>query len=196
MNIPKYVSLCCATLLILLSCASRPEEKMPPLSLKVCTVKSEEHSEVMNFTCRTYSLYEVKITPRISGYLQTIGYMQGMPVSKGQLLYRIEDNEYNNSVVSARASLASAKSNRINAENTYNRYVPLAEKNAISRSKLDAATAEYAEAIAAVNSAKAELETAQQNLDYTSYCAPFDGIIGTTNGAIGSMLVLVRSIVY
>ncbi len=184
-NLHKYITLLLTTLIILFSCASSQNESMPPLSLKVCTVQNEEHSQQMTFACRTYSLYDMKITPRISGYLQTIDYAQGQPVKKGQLLYRIEQGEYDNSVASARAALASARSQKTNAENTYNRYVPLAEKRAISQSKLDAATAAYAEAIAAVNSAKAELKTAKENLGYTSYCAPFDGIIGATNGAIG-----------
>lgn len=181
----------CLLLLLFCGCSSRTKPKsMPPLSIKVAEVTEKTVPSTMEFSCRTHSLYEVELQPRISGYLQSVNYAQGMPVKRGQLLLTIEPSEYIANVATAESALASAKAQKVNATNTYNRYVPLSEKRAISRSALDGAVAELAEARAAVNSAKASLENAKTDLNYTRLYAPFDGIIGTTNGSVGEYVGL------
>ncbi len=172
-------------------CSSeKSNREMPPLELGVAVAECDSLAEVMTFPCVTYALYEVKLEPRVAGYLQSVGYAQGGEVKKNQLLFTIESSEYIAEVAEAKASLLSAKAEKVNAENTYNRYRPLWEKRAISRSQLDEATAQLAEARAAVNSAKASLYNAEQNLGDTKAYAPFDGIIGQTNGAVGEYVGL------
>lgn len=174
-------------LLVVSSCSSKPKDRgvVPPLLIEVITSELDTIPTTMEFACQTYSLYDIDLVPRVSGYLLSVGYTEGMAITKGQLLLAIEPSEYIESVEEARATLASAKATLINAENSYNRYLPLWERKAISRSTLDAAVAELAEARAAVNSAKASLRNSKTDLSYTKLYAPFDGVIGKTNGAVG-----------
>ncbi len=139
----------------------------------------------MEFDCKTYSLYDMKVEPRTSGYLQSINYTQGEKVKEGQLLITIEPSGYDAELAEAEAELATANAAKIKAQNTYNRYIPLWNKRAISRSSLDEAIAALAQAKASVNSAKAQLYNAKLNLGYTKFYAPFTGVIGQTNGAVG-----------
>ncbi|MFI3286968.1 MAG: efflux RND transporter periplasmic adaptor subunit [Rikenellaceae bacterium] len=172
-------------------CSNRSsEEKLPPLEVKVIEAQCDSLTQTMNFPCVTYGLYEVKLEPRVAGYLQSVGYEQGSRVKKNQLLFTIEPTQYMAEVAEAEASLLSAKAQLVNAENRYNRYKPLWQRNAISKSSLDEAVAELAEARAAVNSAKASLNNAKADLGYTKVYAPFDGIIGQTNGAVGEYVGL------
>lgn len=157
----------------------------PPLEIEVAEVIQRAIASTMTFACQTYGLREIKIEPRVAGYLREIGYEEGMPVRKGQRLISIEQDEYLADVASAEASVASAIAQKVNAQNTYNRYLPLAKRNAISQSSLDSATADLLQASADVKSAKATLRSAQTNLSYTDFYAPFDGIIGATNGSVG-----------
>ncbi len=140
----------------------------------------------MEFTCQTYSYKDQYIEPRVNGYIKSIHYQEGMPVKEGQLLIIIEPSEFEANVAAAEASLASAQAQKVQAQDTYDRYVPLARMSAISRSSLDAATASLAEAIASVNSSKASLRNAKLNLSYCFITAPTDGIIGQNSANIGS----------
>ncbi len=183
----KKMLLVLMSLVVALSggCGSSKKESMPPLSVRCAYALRDSVPSVMDFSCVTHSLYDMDIVPRVSGYLQSVNYEQGKPVKKGQLLLTIEPSEYIEDVAAQNAALASAKAQLVNAENSYNRYLPLSKKRAVSRSVLDEAVAELAEARAAVNSAKASLRNSKTDLSYTKIYAPFDGVIGMTNGAVG-----------
>lgn len=139
----------------------------------------------MQFVGQTYSLYDVTIQPRVSGYLLSAHYDPGMPVRKGQLLFKLDPNPMLVEVMRAEATLASAQSQLVEAQNNYNRSVPLARINAISQSALDQATATLASAKANLRSAQAALRSANLDLSYATIYSPTDGIIGETIGSVG-----------
>ncbi len=88
--------------------------------------------------------------------------------------------------VSAKQSkLAEAKTQMTNAKNELDRYKPLAEMNAVSKSDLDAAQANYDASVAAVDAAKANLRSSEINLGYCTLSAPIKGMIGKTEAREG-----------
>lgn len=108
-----------------------------------------------------------------------------MPVKKGQLLFTIDPNLLSTTLLSAQAALESARAREISARNDYERAVPLARIDAISRMQLDQYTAEFAAAQAAVRSAEQQVRNAQLQVGYTRIYAPIDGIIAATNAHMG-----------
>lgn len=168
------------------SCGPKgPKAQMPEPHIAVVQAHKKELPTRMQFVGQTYSLYDVVIQPRVSGYLLSTHYDQGMPVKKGQLLFKLDPNPMQVEVTRAQAALASAKSQLVEAQNNYNRSVPLARINAISQSALDQATATLASAQANLRSAQATLRSANLDLSYTTICAPTDGVIGETVGSVG-----------
>ena len=85
-----------------------------------------------SFVGRLSGKYEAVIQPRVSGYLLSRHFESGMPVRRGALLFVIDAGLLTTTELSARAALASARAQVIEAKNNYERAIPLAEINAIS----------------------------------------------------------------
>lgn len=150
---------------------------MPVLKLKVSKVVSDTVENEMTFIGRTIPGRSYIIQPRVSGFLLRTNFDNGKPVKKGQLLFEIDPEQYQILVAEALSNLKSAQASSVEAQNTYNRSVPLARMNAISQSQLDAATANLISAKEAVNTARAKLKNAKLDLSYTKIYAPDDGIV-------------------
>lgn len=131
---------------------------------------------------------EVDLVARVQGFLTKINFKEGTTVTKGQLLFQIEEDQYQALVESAQAILMKAKAVFDNAETNYNRQKKLFEGDATAKKNLDDATAAYTEAKANVMEAEADLTTANLNLGYTTINAPFDGRIGFYTYSEGNLV--------
>jgi HlyD family secretion protein len=146
---------------------------------------------------------EVKISPEVSGEIVELKIREGEAVTKGQLLLKINPNAYVSaidrvkaSLNSSEANLAVAKAQFIDAELKFERNKELHKTGAISDlefetsqsqfsvSKLNVASGEFQ-----VNSAKASLKEAEENLRRTIILAPMDGIVSMLNIELGERVV-------
>lgn len=161
------------------------EIQMPTQHIAVVSAYEKEIPMRIQFVGQTYSAGDVTIQPRVSGYLLSTHFDEGMPVKKGQLLFRIDSDQISVELAKAVAMLASAKSQLVDAQSDYDRSVPLARIKAISQSTLDQATATLASAMANVLSAEASKKSVDLKMSYTTIYAPMDGVIGGTMGSVG-----------
>lgn len=179
-------SLLVVCLLVMVGCRTRKTTPAPPpRQLTVVRVERQISPTPMSFTGQLSSNYSAVIQPRVSGYLTSKNYEKGMPVRRGQLLYTIDPSQINTQLLAAEAALSSAQAKAIEARNDYQRAVPLARIEAISRSQLDQYTAAYRSAESAVKSAEQQLRNARLESGYTRIYAPIDGIIGQTAATVG-----------
>ena len=160
---------------------------------------------------------EVKISPEVSGEIVQITREEGEPVSKGDLLVRINPDTYISMVERAEASLNSAKAQHANAkaglsqvrakykkaERDYNRNKKLWEEQTISEAEyetvvsnyemssaeLEAANQSVLSAKYAVESARASLKEARENLQKTSIYSPMQGVVSRLNVEVGETVV-------
>ena len=105
----------------------------------------------------------------------------------GQTLFIIDPGPYKAAHDSAKASLARAEANLIQAKALAERYKPLLEANAISKQDSTNAIVAQKLAEADVEAGKAAVQTAKINLDQASVTAPISGRIGralVTEGAL------------
>lgn len=107
----------------------------------------------------------VQITARVQGQLMSAGFKEGDIVHTGDLLFQIDPRPYRTTYDNAIASLASSKAK---AE----RYGRLLTQHAIAPQDADDAKAAYLEA-------KANVEAARLNLEYTQIRSPIDGKTGS-----------------
>jgi len=110
---------------------------------------------------------------------------EGDFVKKGQLLFSIDDQEIRNKIDAATAQLARANSQKSNMQSDLNRVEPLVKMNALSQRDLDAAIAANNSAKAEVDAAQAALANARVEQSYTQIKAPISGIIGINNYQVG-----------
>lgn len=192
MNIFKYWSSSILTLLFLVILSSCGEDKKKkqaaPPEIQVVEVMQKDVPIYNEFVGQAYGLYDIPIRARVEGFLEGIHFKEGEPVKKGQLLYTIDSQPFQAEVVSQKSKVAEAETIVVNAEKELNRYKPLAKKNAVSQSDLDAVQATYDAALASLEAAKANMRMSQINLSYTKMKSPIKGIIGKTEAKIGEFV--------
>ncbi len=130
-----------------------------------------------------------EVRPQVGGIIQEQLFEEGSYVKAGQQLYQIDPALYKAAFDTAKANLARAEANAQAAFLLARRYAELVQSKAVSRQEYDNATAASNQAKAEVAAAKAALETARINLEYTKVNAPIDGIVGksfVTPGALVS----------
>ena len=172
--------------LLFSACKSHPETTAAPqLTIEVAVVESKDIPNTMTFIGYLQSNFDAVIQPRVNGFLASKHFNGGLPVRRGQLLYRIDPSQLATAMYAAEASLQSAKAEAVEARNNYERAVPLAAMNAISRAQLDQYTAQFKASEASVRSAEESLRNARLNVGYTEIRSPIDGIAGSTKGHIG-----------
>lgn len=130
----------------------------------------------------------VEIRAQVDGYLDKILVDEGAYVRKGQLLFVINDRIYREQLNNARASLAAAEANLVNANINLDKLAPLVQNNVVSEVQLKTAKATQGAAQAAVSQAESMVQHAQINIGYTQIKAPVDGYIGRIPFKTGSLV--------
>ncbi len=165
-----------ALLLILPGCGEKPKPQPPPPP-KV-TVAQPVHRTVtdnLDLTGNTQAIYTVQLVARVAGYLEQVLFQDGQIVKKGQPLFVIQRNTYEDSLRQAEASIAQYRAQVVWAESQLSRYSNLIQHNAAARSDVDNWRYQRDTAQANLRSAEAQRDLAKLNLDYTVVTAPFDG---------------------
>lgn len=128
----------------------------------------------------------VGIAPRVAGPVVEIPIRDNQPVKKGDLLFAIDPATFQAAVDMAAAKLKQAESDSLQAQQNLDRQTVLYKTNVIGEAEYQNAQDQYYAAAANVAAAKAELETAQLNLNYTRVYAPVDGYLTNVNTSVGT----------
>jgi RND family efflux transporter MFP subunit len=148
--------------LLATGCAPKTTQQgPPPPSVTVAPVEQKEIVEWSGFTGRTEPVESVEIRPRVSGYIQEVRFQSGQLVKKGDVLFVI-DPRWNQAVFDQRQ----AEYDQAKSEN--DRTVKLLANNAISAEDAGARKSR-------ADVAKAALDSARLDLEYTEVRAPIDG---------------------
>ena len=148
-----------------------------PITLKVGTVTRGDGITNWDYPAVLKSNKVVEIRPRVSGYITAIEVEEGTMVQKGEVLFRIEDDTYRQSVAQAEAALASAKSQWDNALLEVKKTQPLVDEGIVSPYQLETNKSTARAGEATYNQMKASLEEAKINLAYTVITSPVSGVI-------------------
>ena len=180
-----HVLLALTLLTVLNACGDKAAPLQGPREITVFEAKPQDLPLYDELVGQIYGQKDIPIRARVDGYLQKISFEEGSWVKEGQLLYSIDPDPYLAEVAAQQSRLTEAQTMMVNAKNELDRYIPLAEMNAVSRSDLDAAQATYDASRANVDAARANLRQAQIKLGYCSIKAPIDGLIGATEAREG-----------
>ena len=155
------------------------------LDVPVMEVLEQDVPLLSEFAGQTYGESDIEIAPRVRGLVESVDFKEGSLVKKGQLLYTIEPNTYQNNVSSAQANLAESNTNYAAAKSDFERIELLVKMNAVSQRELEGAKAKYEAAKQRINAAQAQLRNAQIDLGFCRVTAPIDGIIGISKVRVG-----------
>ena len=221
-----------AALVGAVGCASRTNAAGPPplQDVEVAVVQRKDIPIEREWIGTLDGMVNAAVKAQVTGNLLTQDYAEGSFVRKGQLLFEIDPRplqaaadqaegqlaqakaqllQAQSGLIQARAQLMSAEANRHRAQLDEDRYIPLAQQQAITQQDLDNArqanqsqTAQVAAAKAQVESAQAQIEAAKAavtaaaaaveaatvNLGFTKLVSPIDGIVGAATTQVGNLV--------
>jgi len=175
---------------VLFACGEQKKEapKAPPPEVSVVETTVEDVPLFLEFVGETFGVKDITIRARVEGFLKGMHFQEGSAVKKGDLLYTLESQPFEEKVATRMSSVAEVKANLAKNKGDLDRYVPLAKINAVSKSDLDAAQAAYDASLSSLEAARANLRAAQIELSYTKIYSPIDGIIGKTQAKVGDFV--------
>ena len=184
-SIPTALLVLTGFFIVLHSCQQKEAGQMPPPEIEVVKVIVQDVPIMREFVGQAYGQLDIPIRARVDGFLEELAFNEGERVTKGQLLYKIDQQPYRAEEAAQEQRVAEAQTYLVNATNELNRYAPLDKINAVSQSDYDAALASKEAAEASLKAAQANLELARINLGYTVIRSPIDGLIGKTEADVG-----------
>ena len=184
------MTLLITSLVILAGCSGgrAPAAAAAPPAVEVATVIQRDTAIYSEFVATLDGFVNADIQPRVSGYVVKQNYREGAVVSKGDVLFEIDPRPWQAALDQAKAQLAQAEAQLGKATLDVERDTPLAEARAIARSQLDTETQAKLGAQALVLAARATVEQAELNLEFTRVTSLVTGIAGIARVQIGNLV--------
>jgi membrane fusion protein (multidrug efflux system) len=148
--------------------------KNKTMTVSGIVVKTQTFDNNLSLSGSIEANEQVEIRSEISGIVEGIYFKEGSNVTKGQLLFKVNDIEL-------RAQLAQAKTKEGLASENERRAKLLLEKEAISQEEYDVARAD-------MKLAQAQIQLIQAQIAKTSVRAPFSGKIGLRSISPGTYI--------
>lgn len=167
-----------AAALFVAACGNGEQQQMPPPDVSVAAVVKKSVTEWDEYSGHIEAIESAEIRPRVSGHLNRVHFAEGGLVTKGQLLFTIDDREYRAAADAARADTARAEARVALAKQELARSETLIAARAVSKGELDQSRMEAHQAEADVLAARARLAQAELNVSFTRVTAPFAGRAG------------------
>lgn len=184
-----YVCLIIATAELLLCCKGRettPQIGEPEVSVALPLIDSVVLTQ--SYPASISATQSADVVARVNGQLLKILFAAGDFVTTGQPLFSIESTTYRDQVNEAKASLETALAEYEFAIRQNDAMQKALQADAVSKMDVIQAESNLRQSEAAINRAKAQLETAQTMLGYCTIRAPFSGLITKSAVSTGSYI--------
>lgn len=168
-----------AILLLSAGCHRRQAPATPPPP--TVTAQQPTRQEVIEwdeYPGRLTAVDMVEVRARVSGYLESIHFQEGAMVRKGDLLCVIDPRPFEAELAKQQAAMVQAQTRLEWSSNEVARAERLVKSRAISEEEADSRNKAQTEAQAGIQSARAAVDVAKLNLEYTRIIAPISGRIG------------------
>lgn len=179
------------TTLILLAagCGStKAAPSPPPAMVEVATVVQQDTPIYSEWVATLDGYVNAQIQPHVTGYIIKQDYREGAVVRKGDVLFEIDPRLFKAAVNQAKAQLAISEAQLGKAKLDVERDTPLAQARAIAQSQLDNDIQAKLGAQAQVDAAKANIEQAELNLEWTRVTSLVTGIAGAAQVQTGNLV--------
>jgi membrane fusion protein (multidrug efflux system) len=156
--------------------------------IAVMTVSTTTSHLTNSYPATIKGKQDVDIRPMVSGFITHLHVDEGSIVRRGQVLFTIDQTQYQAAVNQAKAAVESAKASVATQQLTVDNRRRLNEKNITSDYDLQMQENQLASAKASLAQAEAALANAQKNLQYTTVTTPTDGVVGQIPYRLGSLV--------
>ncbi|MDE6370949.1 MAG: efflux RND transporter periplasmic adaptor subunit [Duncaniella sp.] len=174
----------------LVSCSGKQGQQqmqMPAPAIATITLAPESADLQSTFPASIKGKTDIDIRPQVTGFITKVHVDEGQRVRRGQVLFTLDQVQFQAAVDQARANLLSAQTAVNTAQMTADNKKALLDKNIISNYEYQIAQNQLDQAKAQLSTAQAALVNAQKNLAYTVVTAPSDGVVGQIPNREGSL---------
>ncbi len=177
-----------AVVVVYVIISRKPVPQPEPPVIAIEPVIEEDVEIYGEYVGRIRAQQFVEVHARVEGYLEQMLFEEGTYVTKNQVLFVINQDQYKAKVDKVRAQLKKDEAQAQKAKRDLERLRPLYEQNAASQLDLDNAVAAYETAEASVAMSKADLYQAEQELGYTIVRSPLSGHISERHVDLGTLV--------
>ncbi len=163
---------------VFVSCNRDNASEQSAQQFNLMEIEAKEISLNSTYSASIRGKQDIKIIPRVDGYLTDILIKEGSKVREGQTLFVVDQVAFKAALQAAKASVAICEANVAEATLIYDSKKALHNKQVVS--DFDLTSAENALNIAKANllQAKAQEDAAKNNLSFTVIKSPSDGVVG------------------
>ena len=172
----------------LVACGKQEKHMPPPSQASGKVIHQAEVPLNYEYAARVVAYRETEVRARVGGILLHRNFVEGSEVKQGEILFEIDPDKYEAAVASARAQVAQAQANYDQSVRDADRAEELVKQKVQSTSLRDQAFAKRDADEATLMQAKAELRTAELNLEYTKVAAPISGLTSREAVSEGSLI--------
>jgi RND family efflux transporter MFP subunit len=165
-----------------------PATQAPAPQVSVASALERDVTEWDEFTGRLEAVESVEVRPRVTGYIESVNFTEGSQVHKGDLLFVIDPRPYRAELSKAEAELARAVASAELAASDAARSEKLVDIKAVSREEYDSRINASREAKANVAAARAAVDSARLNLEFTRITSPIDGRVSKAVVTTGNLV--------
>jgi RND family efflux transporter MFP subunit len=173
--------------LALASCVGNTKKKTID-NFPVIKIIARDTSYFKDYVSDIQAVQKIEVRARVSSFMESIMVDEGQQVQKGQLLFMLSNQEYQQELNKAVAVKNNAQADVRAAEVKLENVKTLVSKNVISKTEQAVAQAELEALMADVEEAKANVSAAELQLSFTQVRAPFSGQINRIPNKMGSLI--------
>jgi RND family efflux transporter MFP subunit len=174
--------------LVLVACTRPAPVEMPVRSVKVMTVGMQSMQSGLEFAGEVRARVESRLGFRVGGKLTQRPVELGQHVRAGQVLARLDPQDYQLAADAARAQLAAAVGNRDLAAADFKRFKELKDQNFISGAELERRETVLKAAEAQFEEARAQLAGQGNQVDYATLLADVSGVVTAIEAEPGQVV--------
>ncbi len=185
----KRVIFLLASLCVLASCKEAPKQQTSRERIyKTMTVEAADRTLTTGYAATISGCQTVEIRPQVSGMITDILINEGDLVSKGQVLFVIDQTPYKAAYEIAQANVKSAEAGLSTAQLILDSNKELFEQGVVSEFDLMTSRNDLVDAEARLALARAEEINATNNLSYTEVRSPVDGVASMIPYRVGALV--------
>ncbi len=182
------MALATATVLCMTACGGQQQQAQAPApEIATITVDYGNSNLESAFPATIKGRTDIDIRPQVTGFITKVHVDEGQQVKKGQVLFTLDQVQFQAAVDQALASVKVAETGVATAQLTADNKRTLFDKNIISEYEWQMAANALAQAKAQLAQAQANLVNARKNLAYTTVTSPSDGVVGSIPNREGSL---------
>jgi RND family efflux transporter MFP subunit len=147
------------------------------VSVPVVDAKQGELQERKRYLATIASDKSIALSTKLAGFVEKVYVEESQPVSKGDLLVKIDAVELRSNMDAIQATIAAQKSDLSLARSIVSRNQKLFNVGGLSREKLDISRVSLKAKSSQIENSQQKLAQLQHQLSYLTIKAPFDGVV-------------------